>query len=143
MPAHNSAPPGNHCRQRLFEWTASIALIGMAVILIGWPRAINGSKFQFMLDVVGSFTLMMVYLVVGCFRVIALYLNGNWPVWGAVVRSAGAICGALVWMQMALSLIIAQKAEAGLPPPSVPVYLALVGAELYSAYRAASDARYR
>lgn len=121
----------------------SAALLGMAALLIVWPLAINGSKFQFMLDVIGSRTLMLFYLFVGGFRMAALYLNGNWPVWGSVVRSAGATGGALVWLQMGMSLLISQSEAGGLPPPSVPLYLALVGAEFISAYRAAADVRFR
>lgn len=119
------------------------ALLGMAALLMIWPNAVAHSKFQFMLDVVGSKTLMLFYLFVGWFRAVALYLNGGWPVWGARVRALAAIGGALVWLQMAVSLIMAQLAIGAPPSPSVPLYLALVAAEFYSIYRAAADARFR
>lgn len=135
--------PGKHCRNRVFEWTMTGALLGMGAMLVIWPNAIAMSKLQFMLDVVGSGSLTLLYITVGCFRIVALYLNGNWPLWGARVRALTAIGSAIVWLQMGMSLFLMQLAIGGPPSPSVPLYLALVCAELYSTYRAAADARYR
>lgn len=138
-----TSAPGKHCKNRLFEWTMTVALLSIGIELLIWPGSIAASKLQFMLDVLGSNTLTIFYLLVGWFRGIALYLNGGWPVWGARVRTFCAIGGSLVWLQMGISLIIAQLALGAPPSPSVPIFLALAAAELYSTYRAAADARFR
>lgn len=135
--------PGKHCKNRLFEWMATGALLGIGAEMVIWPNAFAVSKLQFMLDVIGSGTLTIFLLVVGWFRALALFLNGGWPIWGARVRMFAAIGGAAVWLQMGMSLILIQLAAHGPPSPSVPLYIALVCAELYSTYRAAGDARYR
>lgn len=135
--------PGSHCKNRLFEWAMTAALLGIGLELIIWPNAIATSKLQFMLEVLGSRNLMAFYLLVGWFRGVALYLNGGWPIWGARVRTYCAFGGALVWLQMGISLILTQLASGNPPSPSVPVFMALAAAELYSTYRAAADARYR
>jgi hypothetical protein len=135
--------PGAHCRNRLFEWTMTAALLGLGVHLLIWPDAMRASSFRILLSAVGSDYLTAFYLFVGCFRAAALWLNGNWPRWGPQVRALGALLGAVVWLQMDIAL--AQLAPAvGIPPsPGIPVYSALFLAELYSTYRAASDARLR
>jgi hypothetical protein len=135
--------PGAHCRNRLFEWTMTCALFALGVHLLIWPDAIKASSFRILLNVIGSDSMMAFYLLVGGFRAVALYLNGNWPVWGPQVRALGALAGAVVWLQMDIAL--AQLAPAvGTPPsPGIPVYTALFIAELYSTYRAAADARLR
>jgi hypothetical protein len=138
-----SSPPGRYCSNRLFEWTMTFTLIGLGVHLIIWPGAVAASKFQFMLDMIGSQTLMLAYLIIGILRATALFLNGNWPVWGPLVRAYTSLGGALVWFQMDASLYLAQRAINADPSPSLWLYTALVGAELYSTYRAAADARYR
>lgn len=135
--------PGWHCSNRLFEWTMAGAMLGMGVELLIWPDAIAKSKMLFMLDVLGSHTFMLAYLVVGGARCAALYLNGKQPTWGTRVRAVTAICGAFAWAQMGISLYLAQVAVGGPPSPSLPLYFALVIAEFYSTFRAASDARYR
>ncbi len=136
-------PPGRHCRNRLFEWTMTCALLGIGTEMVIWPNAFAVSKLQFMLDVINSKCLMYYCLMVGVLRAFALYINGGWPVWGARVRMFTAVGSAAVWLQMGLSLVFVQIAIDGPPSPSVPLYVALVLAELYSTYRAAADVRFR
>lgn len=119
------------------------AMLGVGVEMVIWPDAVAQSKLQFMLSVVGSTALMVFYLVVGALRACALYLNSDSPSVSSGMRAIGAAGGALAWLQMALSLIIAQASIGAPPSPSVPIFLALVAAELYSTYRAACDARRR
>lgn len=134
-------PPGARCRNRLFEWTMTCALFGLGIQLLIWPHAMSASSFRFLLDVIGAQYLMMFYLFVGWFRGVALFLNGNWPTWGPRVRALGAMLGAGVWMQMDISLIRLIPEQGTPPSPGIPVYSALVIAELISTYRAAADAR--
>lgn len=140
---HSNNMPGRHCINRLFEWTMAFVLIGFGLHLIVWPGSIAASKFSFMLDIAGTQTFMLFYLIVGYVRGMALYLNGNWPKWGPYVRSTTAVCGAVVWFQMDYSLFMAQHTINADPSISLWLYTALGGAEIFSAYRAAADARHR
>ncbi len=135
--------PGKHCKNRLFEWAMTAALLGMGIVQVAFPQSVAQSKFQFMLEVVGAGSLTAFCIVVGSLRAVALYLNGSWPVWGARVRMIAAIGSATVWMQMGLSLTYMQIIAGAPPSPSSPLLFALVFAELYSTYRAGADAGYR
>lgn len=119
------------------------AMLGIGIEQTIWPNAFAVSKLQFLLDIVSGAALTLFCLTVGWFRALALFLNGGWPIWGARVRMVASIGSAAVWAQMGISLILVQLAVSGPPSPSVPLYLSLVLAELYSTYRAAADARYR
>lgn len=135
--------PGRHCKNRLFEWTMTAGLLGSGVLQLYWPDALEHGKFQSILDTVRPGSLALFCLVFGWVRAVALYLNGNWPLWGALVRAIGATAGALVLTQMLVSVVFFQLAITGPPSLIVPFLLAFTGAEICSAYRAASDARYR
>lgn len=138
-----SAPPGPHCRNRVMEWAMAGALLGIGIEQIIWPESFARSKLQFLLDILSPGALTLWCLVIGWFRALALYLNGGWPTWGARVRVLTSMGGAAVWMQMCISLVLAQIASNAPPSPSVPVFAALVFAEIYSTYRAAADVRFR
>jgi hypothetical protein len=135
--------PGRHCQNRVFEWTMTGALLGMGILMVIWPTAFSASKLQFLLDIINPKCLTYYFLTIGGLRAVALYRNGSWPVWGARMRVLCAMGSMAVWMQMGLSLLIMQTAIYAPPSPSVPLYAALVVAELYSTYRAAADVRYR
>lgn len=135
------APPGKHCKNRVFEWAMAIALVGLGIHLLIWPGSVAASKFVLVLNILGVSVLTLMALFFGLLRATALYLNGNWPKWGARIRSISAFGGMSIWLQMAYSLIVIQQTNDQDPSPSVWPLLVLAGAELYSSYRAAADAR--
>ena len=136
-------PPGPCSKNRLFEWVMALALLWMGIQQAVWPASISTSKFSFMLDVIGSGRLTIYLLIVGAVRCAALYINSTLPILSSRVRAITATMGSLIWLQMALSLVIAQHTVGQPPSPSVPLYTMLFLAELYSTYRAAADARFR
>lgn len=138
-----TSAPGIFCKNRLFEWGMAAAMLQTGVELVIWPDAIARSKLQFMLDVVGSPGFTAYYLFFGMQRIAALCLNSAGKPWTAYCRSIGALAGAFAWCQMAISLIIAQIALQAPPSPTVPLLLTLGAVEIYSAFRALDDARYR
>lgn len=127
-----------HCRHRLFEWTMTVAMLGLALEIAIWPGTIGASAFRYMLQVVGTSNLSMFFMMVGLLRIAALIANGQWPVYGPRCRAVGAGFGALIWFQMVIALLILAPTS-GIPSPGIPVYLALTTGELISAYRAATD----
>lgn len=137
------APPGQYCKNRLFEWAMAAALFLIGAELVVWPEAIARSKLQFMLDVIGTPSFTAFYLFFGIQRMTALFLNGGGKPWTAYARAVGALAGAFAWLQMAISLIVTQIGLHAPPSPTVPLLLMLVIIEMYSTFRAFDDARYR
>lgn len=135
--------PGPHCENRLWEWGAGITMIGIGVLLDAWPDALASSKFRFMLDVLQPYTFTLFYLVSGCVRVSALWLNGRGAPYTAYIRACTAVCGGFAWLHMAWSLFVVQNNQAGPPSPSLVLLIVLTGLELITVYRALGDAKYR
>lgn len=127
-----------HCRHRLFEWVMTVAMLGLAIEIFFWPGTIGASAFRYMLRVIQPELLGGFFLIVGLFRIAALYANGNWPKFGPRIRALAAGAAALIWGQMLFALF-ALAPHTGIPSPGIPVYLALTLGEMISAYRAATD----
>jgi hypothetical protein len=131
-----------YCVNRLFEWTMALILILLGLWMLVFPASMGASSFRFINAMIGNFSLMAFFLLVGFGRVAALIANGRWKVWGGRIRALGSWAGAIIWLQMAvaLSLLIS---NVGTPPsPGIPVYFALAIAELISTYRARADGHY-
>lgn len=130
-------------RSPLFEWTMATALFLLGVHLLVWPEAMGASSFWLILSTFGRSWLTAVYLIVGGLRMMALFANGASKRLGPHVRAIGAFCGAAIWLQMDIALIGLIGAQGTPPSPGIPVYSALVVAELFATYRAAADANAR
>jgi len=136
-----------HCFHRLFEWSVSAMLIGIALTIMLSPHAIAFGDFYIVARIgLGAKpqTFVLFFLLVGVARVAALYANGHWPIYGPRCRAAGALAGALIWSQMLAALCWwstqLDYVSMGIPL-GVPVYACLTAGELLSCYRAASDGR--
>lgn len=67
-------------------------------------------------------------------RVIALWINGSQPVATPRVRLAASFASAFVWTQVLVGLL-----KSDVPNTGLVVYTALIGADIYSAFRATRD----
>lgn len=137
------ANPSRHCGNRLFEWTMAGILLAIGLQLLLWPHSFASSRFRPILNVTDPGVLTAFYLMVGAFRVLALFANGKLEVWGPRVRAFAATCGALVWLQMSAALFVFMRDTGTDPSPGIPIYIGLAIAELISTYRAMADAKYR
>lgn len=129
-----------HCRDRLFEWVMTFAMLGLAVEIVIWPQTIGASAFRFVLVIVSTENMGLFFLAFGVVRIVALFANGRWPEHGPRMRAMGAGASALMWGQMCIALFMLAPHNQGIPSPGIPVYFALTIGELISAYRATSDA---
>lgn len=127
-----------HCRHRLFEWMMTAAMLMLALEIIIWPGTIGASAFRYIARVVYPENLALFFLVIGAFRIVALFANGQWPVIGPRIRAGAAFGAAIIWGQMLAALIVLAPTT-GIPSPGIPVYFAITIGELISAYRAATD----
>lgn len=129
-----------HCRQRLFEWAMTCAMLFLALECAIWPGTIGASAFRYMLHVIGPTNISLFFFAAGTLRIAALVANGSWPVYGPLMRAAGAGMAALIWFQMDIALFLLAPHNNGIPSPGIPVYFAITIGEIVSAYRAMTDA---
>lgn len=127
---------------RLFEWAMSISMVFLSIQTFVWPRTLEASAFYWMTAVTSSRFIGVFLFAFGIARCAALIANGRSHVYGPNVRAIGALAGAVMWAQFDLALI-ASFTTKGPPSPGIPFWFTFTFAELYSAYRAASDVRIR
>lgn len=70
----------------------------------------------------------------GFIRVVALFINGRWGL-TPLIRVATSFLSVFVWFWVAVGLFLSEFANTG-----IVVYTGLMLADMYSAFRAASDA---
>lgn len=127
---------------RLFEWVMATAMVLLAVQTFVWPETLNASAFHWLTVVLPSSFIGVFLLLFGIARFGALVANGRSLVYGPFVRAFGALAGALLWAQFELAMF-ADFSVKGPPSPGIAFFFPFTLAELYSAYRAASDVRIR
>lgn len=129
---------------RLFEWTMSLAMVLLALEIFLWPRTLEASAFYWLVAVMPSRFVGVFLLLVGAARLTALFINGRSMMYGPRIRAVGALAGAVMWAQFSLALLMPfVMSEKAIPSPGIPFWFSFTFAEIYSAYRAASDVRNR
>lgn len=131
-----------HLEGRLFEWVMATAMVLLAVQCSIWPGTIDASAFYWITTAMPAWFISGFLFLFGVARFAALIANGRSTIYGPRVRSLCAIAGAVLWAQFDLALIAAYTVK-GPPSPGIPFWFTFTLAELYSAYRAASDDRSR
>jgi hypothetical protein len=126
---------GAHCGNRLFEWVSAAMLLGIGLILVVSPQAVELGAFRHLPG--GLWPLFVLFALA---RAFGLWANGHWDVIGPRLRALGALVGAMLWFQMFIALLM-QASEVGSASLGVAVYPCLVMGELISCYRAAGDVR--
>src|ERR1017187_1841283 len=132
-----------YCRNRLFEWAMTIAMLGLALEIAVWPSSIATGSFRLLLIVINPTGLALFFGAFGLLRIAALIANGSWPEHGPRMRAMGAGAAALMWGQMCIALVMLTSQRDGVPSPGIALYFFLAIGELVSAYKAISDARPR
>lgn len=119
----------------------TLSMLGMAIEIGIWPRAVQASSFRLMLDIIDPLNVGMFFMAFGLLRIAALIANGSWPEHGPRMRAMGAGAAAMMWGQMGIALILLTSQRDGVPSPGISLYFFMTIGELLSAYRAMSDAR--
>jgi hypothetical protein len=127
---------------RLFEWAMACSMVLLAVETFIWPMTLNASAFYWLTKVLPTSLIGIFLLTFGLVRCAALVANGRSLVHGPRIRAIGALAGAVMWAQFDLALIASFTVK-GPPSPGIPFWFTFTFAEIYSAYRAASDVRSR
>ncbi len=137
----NSAP-GNHSVNRLIEWFFAAAILGQALVTFltyGQPQ--QGAFAILANSGFGDAWIVTVFGVVGIERMIALYANGRWKPYGAWMRLAGSLCGALIWSVLSLALLTIFLSGGPFYRAAIITYSIATVFELLSVHRAANDSR--
>lgn len=128
---------------RSLEWLMVGCFFGIFVEMLVIPDLVRASVFRYM--VAGKTTpsvLAIVFLLTSYLRAVALILNGRSYYYGPYLRALGALVGAVLWSMMTISMIrIVLDKDYLSQPVSIPVYVVMALAELFTAYRAAGDVR--
>src|ERR1035441_1328400 len=132
-----------YCRNRMFEWVMTLAMLGIALEIAVWPISIASGSFRLLLVVISPAELALFFGTFGLLRIAALIANGSWPEHGPRMRAMGAGAAALMWGQMCIALVMLTSQRDGVPSPGIALYFFLTIGELVSAYKAISDARPR
>jgi hypothetical protein len=122
---------------RLFDWVMAAAMLGLALQIKIWPGTIESSAFRYLSLILSSENVGNFLFLGAMARGCALWANGSWVFWGPILRSLGALTGALIWALIAASLIILQDATGSTPSPGISIYAVLAAGEVLSVYRAA------
>jgi hypothetical protein len=127
---------------RLFEWLSSMMIISMALIEYIDPRTINRGGF-YLISHLGmtSWVFYILTCVFGSMRIVALVANGMSVWWGPRIRMLVSLVSAVIWSQMAYSLIVWSVAQDYLSL-GIPIFTFLAVGELVSSHRAAVDAKF-
>ena len=124
---------------RLFEWVVATNMTLLGIEMLLFPILTQAKSFIELTKILPGQLIAWFMVAFGLARIAALIANGRSTFYGPRVRSIGAIAGAVLWMQFTYSLII--NFEDSRPSLGVTFWSVFVLAELYSAYRAETDAR--
>lgn len=133
--------PGYSILTRQAEWTMAIIMLGQALTISLSPQTVVLGGFH-LLGTLGltADILFLCFFLGGAMRAASLYANGHWPVVGPVLRVCCAVGGAVLWLQMAYSLIVWSH-DSGYISMGVSVYIGIAIGEFISVYRAVQDGR--
>lgn len=126
-----------HFEARSLEWASAFILLAWGAYVILHPAMFLGETHAVWVTHlaladqevwgIGAFS-------AGFIRVTALFINGRWGL-TPLIRVATSFLSVFVWFWVAVGLFLADFANTG-----VVVYTGLMLADMYSAFRAASDA---
>lgn len=135
---------GRHCRNRLFEWGMSLSTFLFGIHVSVFPSSLARSNFSPILDIVPAPIISVIAVIVGGMWLTALWCNGNWPVWGPVIRAVGSVVAGVILISIDVALL-RQSYEVGRDPsPGTPFYSVFgIISLLIASRRAAADVRNR
>lgn len=126
-----------HFEARAIEWWNGFILLAWGAYVILHPglfQGPTGPTWTGLLMIADQEVWGFSAFVIGSIRVVALFINGKWGV-TPLIRVLTSFMSVFVWFWIAVGLI-----KSGIPNTGIVVYSWLMVADMYSAYRAASDA---
>lgn len=132
----------NFVGYRGLEWFMVGCFFGLFVEMLLVPDIILSSTFQYMVFSRQPTWLAVTFLLLSYLRALVLILNGRSYYYGPYLRAILAMAGAILWAMMSISLLrIVIDHQYLTTPVSIPIYVCLTLAELFTVYRASGDVR--
>lgn len=125
---------------KFFEWAMSLMFCAVSVHVLIWPASLHSDPFKYAVLATNANVVAFWLLALATVRIAALIVNGRSTVIGPRIRAWGSLLGAVTLLQMFFSMVLNIVPSS---PPSIglPILSTLFVAELYSAFRAATDVR--
>lgn len=130
----------HYLQNRLYEWTVTIPLIAVSIMVVIWPQILSAPAFQFFAEKMPSQFIVGFLATCSIACCIALLANGASFVLAPLIRSWAAIFRAVIWFQFVVSTFAASFAQ-GYPYTVTPFWVMFMIVEFYVAYRAVLDVR--
>lgn len=126
-----------HFEARAIEWFNSFYLTAWGAYVILHPNLFQGSTeptWGGLLHLAPQEVWGLGAFAAGIIRVVALLINGQWGI-TPLIRVLTSFMSVFVWFWVVVGLI-----KSGVPNTGIVVYCGLLLADMYSSFRAASDA---
>jgi hypothetical protein len=125
---------------RQLEWWTSISLFLTGSAMILFPKMIDNSISQVLIQNLGGVITALLFVTVGLFGMAALIANGSSLKLGPHIRSITAIVRMAIWFSFVIAMIRISIIQ-GFPSPMVFFFGTLTLVEAYTPYRAVLDVR--
>ena len=134
---------GPYSSNRLFEWVMAIAMFLMAVTLALPGDSLDRGALRQLAEAGFSEIAMALILgAIGVARCVALFANGNLPLYGPILRWIGSAVGAMAWAYL-MGVLAFDSLVTGNPSFISPLFGAIAAGEIVSCKRAVRDGRFR
>lgn len=128
-----SVGPFSHLRLRFAEWLLAAITVSLGLILLWTDNLFENPFYWGLARITDETTWGIAALIVGMLRLAALFINGAWEP-SPMVRTIMSMLTCFLWVQLSLGLLGGEMSL------GVAVYPWLLIADMYSTFRAASDA---
>lgn len=127
---------------RGLEWFSALVMLSWGITLALPGDTLSGAQYSaFSRFGMTEEAWAGVFSSVGLARLVALYINGQWPK-SPHIRMLGSLFGAISWAQVAYLLTLSTYVATGIAATGTAVYSLMALADLVGIARAAFDARY-
>lgn len=125
-----------HLRARQSEWIVSLILAAWGLVLLHPVETFNGVNFSWFANSGVSETVWgVVFLIIGLFRIVGLYINGRRATITSWMRFLSSSCGFMLFLVTSIGFV-----SSGVPSTSWAVYPLLAVSEAVNIYFSMIDA---
>ena len=140
---HQRDEAGVYSSNRLFEWIMAVAMLLMALTLALPGDSLERGALRHMADAgLNEAAISFIFALIGSARCVALFANGNLPVYGPILRYIGSVVGALFWSYL-MTVLVYDSLATGKNSMIMPLLGSLAAGEVVSVKRAVRDGRFK
>jgi len=134
---------GAFSSNRLFEWVMAIAMLLIALTLAFPGDSLDRGALRHLADSgMSENAISFIFALIGSARCVALFANGNLPVYGPILRYIGSVVGALFWSYL-MTVLAYDSLVTAKNSMMMPLLGSLAAGEVVSVKRAVRDGRFK